>query len=127
MTRDMRGDVINRLGWMGYAVTEADEIGLTFAIYKVTNFIKNECNIHEIPDGLHEIAVDMICGEFLLVKKGSGQLADFDETNAVKQISSGDTTVAYALSDKPVTFDSLIDMLINGGRSQFAAYRRFAW
>jgi hypothetical protein len=123
----MRDDVINRLKSLGYTVTDEDGFGLMFVIDKVTNTVKNECNISEIPDGLYHIAIDMVCGEFLLVKKKSGQLADFDVENAVKQIKEGDTSITYAVADSMNAFDALIEWLINKDRMQFATFRRFKW
>ena len=123
----MREDVIKRLDSLGYTVTDADGFGLIFVIDKVTNTIKNECNVSEIPEGLHQIAVDMICGEFLLAKNRSGQLIGFDTTEAVKQLKSGDTNITYAVADGLTTIESLIDWLLNSGRSQFAAFRRIKW
>ena len=123
----MRDDVIERLKSLGYTVTAEDGFGLMFVIDKVTNIIKNDCNISEIPDGLYHIAVDMVCGEFLLVKKQGGQLADFNAESAIKQISQGDTSITYAVSEGTAGIDGLISLLMNKDRSQFATYRRFKW
>ena len=123
----MRDDVIERLKSLGYTVTDADGFGLVFVIDKVTNTIKNECNVSEIPEGLYHIAVDMVCGEFLLVKKKSGQLADFDAENAIKQIRAGDTSITYAVADSMNAIDVLIEWLLNKNRLQFATFRRFKW
>jgi hypothetical protein len=123
----MYEDVVQRLQSLGYEVLEKDEWLINFAIDKVTWTIKNECNVPEIPDGLHFIAVDMVCGEFLFAIKGSGQLENFDVEAAVKSIKEGDTQITYAISDNSITLDGLIDSLIRTGRSQFVTYRRFVW
>ena len=123
----MYEDVVERLQSLGYTVTNDDEWLIGFTIEKVTWAIKNTCNISQIPEGLKYIAVDMVCGEFLSAKKGSGQLTGFDTEEAVKQIKEGDTTITYAIGDGVITLDDLISHLINYGRSQLITYRRFVW
>ncbi|MDR3090803.1 MAG: hypothetical protein LBU36_01205 [Clostridiales bacterium] len=120
-------DVKNRLGTLGYTVSDADEWLLNFAIDKITWLIRNECNTAEIPEGLHFAAVDMVCGEVLFVKKRSGGLDGLEVPAAVKSIKEGDTAVTYAVSDDGVTLDGFISALKNSGAEQLARYRRFAW
>ena len=123
----LHDDVVKRLESLGYAAPPSDEWVLDFLIEKVTGVIKNECNIDAIPEGLHHTAVDMICGEFLFMKKGSGQLEGFDVEAAVKQINEGDTAITYAVTDSSITLDGLIDFLMNSGKSRFVTFRRFLW
>lgn len=123
----MYDDVMERLASLSYTVEEVDRWLINYIIGKVENTVKNECNIDAIPDGLHQTAVDMACGEFLSAKKGSGQLNDFDVEAAVKQVKEGDTTVTYAVADGVFSLDGLINRLMNHGKSQFATYRRFLW
>ena len=124
-----KGTVIQRLESFGYVADASDDFALLFAMAKVTDTIKNECNVSEIPDGLGQIAVDMVCGEFLAAKKGGGQLAntDLDVEAAIKTISEGDTSITYAVGDGGITLDWLINWLISYGKSQFVTYRRLAW
>ena len=89
----MLEDVKQRLSSFGYEVTEGDTWVLGFIIQKVENYIKNNCNVDIVPEGLHQIAVDMSVGEFLLSKKSTGQLTGFNLEAAIKQIQEGDTTV----------------------------------
>ena len=123
----MNNDVVRRLKSLGYIVVPADNMIVECLIGKVTNTIRNECNVDTIPEGLRHVAVDMVCGEFLLAKKGSGQLDGFDVDAAVKQIHEGDTTITFAVADNSVTIDGLIDFLMNSGKSQFVTYRRMRW
>ena len=123
-------DVKARLKSFGYELKSEDDWVLVFLVEKVTNGINNECNIDGIPEGLYQIAVDMVCGEFLMMKKGSGQLDDTDISTeaAIKSIHEGDTSITYAVSDGAAsTIDGLIDCLMNRGKEQFAAFRRFKW
>jgi len=127
----MLEDVTKRLESFGYEVTEADNWMIEFLIQKIENSIKADCNINTIPEELHEIAVDMVVGEFLLNKKSRGQLEGFDLEAAVKQIHEGDTSVTFAIGDGSKTpeerLDELILYLMNYGKRKFAAYRCIKW
>ena len=134
----MLEDVTARLASFGYIVTDADAWVLDFIIKKVENHIKNDCGVYDsgtltivIPAGLHNIAVDMVVGEFLLSKKSTGQLTGFDLSAAVKQIQEGDTNITYAIGSGDSTpeqrLDILISYLMNHGKGEFASYRCFKW
>jgi hypothetical protein len=126
----MLDDVIERLASFGYTVTEADSWVLTFVIEKVENHIKNSCNISSIPEGLHQMAVDMVVGEFLMGKKASGQLDESEIMNseAVTSIKLGDTQVNFG-DDRTASqqLDSLIAFLMKGYEADLASYRKMAW
>ena len=124
----MLEDVTKRLESFGYEVIEDDTWVLEFIIQKVENYIKSNCNIDAIPEGLHQIAVDMSVGEFLLNKKSTGQLTGIDLEAAIKQIQEGDTTVAFAIDSTPEErLDNLISHLLNYGKGSFASYRCIKW
>jgi hypothetical protein len=127
----MLEDVTKRLASFGYEVTEADTWVLGFIIQKVENYIKDNCNINTIPDELHEIAVDMVVGEFLLNKKSREQLEGFDLEAAIKSIQEGDTSITFAVGDGNKTpeerLDELILYLMNHGKGKFAAHRCIKW
>ena len=127
----MLEDVKQRLSSFGYEVIEDDTWVLEFIIQKVENYIKSNCNIDAIPEGLHQIAVDMSVGEFLLGKKSTGQLTGFDMEAAIKQIQEGDTSVTFAIGDGSKTpeerLDNLISHLLNYGKGSFASYRCIKW
>ena len=127
----MLEDVTARLGSLGYIVSGADSFALGFLIDKVKNEIMRQCNLTEIPAGLHEAAVDMVAGEFLREMKAAGKLVGWDLEAPVKQISEGDTSVSYALGEGSLTpeqrLDALIVQLTTGNEGMFAAYRRITW
>ena len=130
----MRDDIILRLASLGYTFNEEkDGWVIGFIIDKVTNQIKNETNLTQIPEGLYQIAVDMVCGEFLKAKKASGDLDNFDVDLNVALLSKetqGDTSFSWAI-DKTLSAEErlnyLIDHLLNYGKPQFLAFRRFKW
>lgn len=125
--------VKERLQSMGYAVKDSDDITINFAMQKVENTIKNDCNISAIPDGLMHIAIDMVVGEFLMSKKtfAPNDLLNFNLDSAVKQIQEGDTNISFAVGEGSKTdeqrLDNFIDYLLNYGRDEFIIYRRFRW
>ena len=122
-----------RLQSIGYAVKDSDDIAINFAMQKVENTIKNDCNISAIPDGLMNIAIDMVVGEFLMSKKtfAPDDLLNFNLDSAIKQIQEGDTNISFAVGEGSKTdeqrLDSFIDYLLNYGRDEFITYRRFRW
>lgn len=124
----MLEDVTARLASFGYTVTEGDAWMLNFIIAKVENHIKSECNVSAVPEGLHNIAVDMAVGEFLLNKKSMGSLEGFDLSAAVKQIQEGDTNVSFDTSHSPEQrLDALILYLMTYGNGSFSSYRCLTW
>ena len=126
----MNDDVVLRLESLGYAVEESDSWAITFVIDKVKNTIQNACNVQTVPDGLYQVAVDMVCGEFLLAKKGSGALQGFEMDLAqavLKQVQEGDTNVTFGVESSlspEQRLNAAIDYLIHYGKDQFATYRR---
>lgn len=124
-------EVKARLASFGYEVTEVDEWMLNFLVQKVENHIKNIANISTIPEGLGNIAVDMVVGEFLLNKKSIGSLEGFDLEAAIKQIQEGDTSITYAIGEGDLTpeqrLDLLIDYLMNRGKNELLSYRCIKW
>ena len=122
-----------RLRSIGYAVKDSDDIAINFAMQKVENTIKNDCNISAIPDGLMNIAIDMVVGEFLMSKKtfAPNELLNLNLDSAIKQIQEGDTNISFAVGEGSKTdeqrLDGFLDYLLNYGRDEFITYRRFRW
>ena len=125
--------VKTRLQSFGYVLQDGDEVILIFSIEKVTNIIKNDCNVSEIPDGLMNIAVDMAVGEFLTVKKtfSPNDIAGLDLDFAVKQLQEGDKNTVFATGEGSLTaeqrLNNLLNYLLTYGRDEFSCYRRIRW
>lgn len=103
------------LGIKGEDIEKDKYIFNQFIIPKVENHIYNFCNINEIPKELNEIAVDMVCGEYLLNKKQSGQL-DLSETivnQAITGIKEDDFNITYSDVGKSQSAEEKMDSLIN--------------
>lgn len=126
-------DVTDRLASFGYTVTEGDALVLGFIIDKTENHIKNSCNLTSVPEGLYQVEVDMVCGNFLFEKKrvDSDSLTGFDLDAAAKQIHEGDTSITFALGEGSTTpeqrLDSLIAYLQSYGEPELTRYRCMAW
>lgn len=127
----MREKVVVMLTALGVAGA-ADDPLLNIVLNNVQWRIKNLSNLSEIPEGLESLAVSMAVGEYLNMKKCSGQLEGFDlDAAAVKSIQEGDTNITFALGEGSSTpeqrLNSLIDYLINGRIGEIYRYRRLVW
>lgn len=121
--------IIQRLESFGYKYDEnTDTFFLDFAIEKGTNHILNKINCSEIPKGLIQIAIDMICAEFLQLKKGFNQLTDFDFEQIAQSIKLGDTSIQFSDDATPEEkFNSIINHLLSGYEEDFIRYRKMVW
>jgi len=123
-------DVILRLAAFGYTVTEDDSWVLGFIIQKITNHILDYCNVASVPEGLYEIAVDMVTGEFLQGKRASGQLDESSvlTSEAVTSIKLGDTQVSFGSGgSQSEELSSLLSMMTAGHESDLESYRCMRW
>lgn len=126
---DLKEDIKNRLASFGYTLLDTDNWMLDFAIDKVENYIKNTCSITEIPDGLYQVEIDRVCGEFLFSLKSTGNLEGFNFEASIKEIKDLDTTVIYAVGSdsSEKQFDTLVDSLKNCGEKEILSFRRLRW
>ena len=126
----MRDKAVAMLTALGVAVA-ADDPLLDIVISNVQYRVQNETNRKDMPEGLVSVAVYMAVGEYLNMKKVSGQLEGFDLDAAVKSIQEGDTNITFALGEGSSTpeqrLNSLIDYLINGRIGEIYRYRRLVW
>lgn len=126
----MRDQVVALLSALGVTVSAEDSL-VDLIIQNVQFRIMNLTNQKDFPDGLTSIAVYMAAGEYLNMKKCSGQLTEFDLEAAEKQIKEGDTSITFALGEGSMTpeqrLNSLIDWMINGRSAELYRYRRLIW
>lgn len=96
-----------------------------------TQRAKQNLWFRRMPEGLVSVAVYMAVGEYLNMKKVSGQLEGFDLEAAIKQIQEGDTNTVFAIGDGNLTpeqrLNSLIDYLTNGRSRELYRFRKFVW
>ena len=122
--------VLKRLVSFGCTLREDDAWVICFAMQKVENHIKNYCNITSVPDGLFNVAVDVVCGEFLFTKKQTGQLdiGDLDLDDAITSIKEGDTQVNFGSgTSDDEKFSVLLNYLQHNGDGDLICYRKIRW
>lgn len=126
--------VIDRLTQLGYIPNEADTSQLEFELELILDYVTNYCNFHsrtEIPEILDKRIIDRVCAEYLLKKKNSGQLEDFNYEAVIKMIKEGDTQIQYASETESETPESRFDKLVNymerGFDKWLVKWRRLKW
>lgn len=125
-----KDDVILRLKSLGYNIDEGDNVTLEFAVNGTEQYIKNFCNITEIPAELYYVAVDMAAGTLLKTKQATGfnvcENLDF-ESDSIKSITEGDVSITYSESNSAAAkYKALIDSLCNR-ESELLAFRKMRW
>lgn len=120
--------VLKRLDVLGYTVTQDDVWVLCFTAQQVESKVKSSCNTIIVPEGLFFDTVDMVCGEFLFMKKKTGKLVGFDFGTAVKQIQEGDTSMTFVDGlTAEQQFEAVIESLKTKADGQAVSFRRLAW
>lgn len=126
-----RDNVINRLKQLGYEPTDTDNEQIDFELTKFQNYVKNYCNITEIPEIVEPRLIDRVCSDFLYYKKNSGSLEGFNYDTVIKSIKEGDTTLTYAVGqgeDTPENrFDAFVKSLERGFDKWITPHRRLRW
>lgn len=125
-------DVVERLGTLGYNLNEGDITTLELVINGTEQYIKNFCNVSEIPCELHYVAVDMAAGTFLKTKQSIGadvnELIDFN-TGDISSIKEGDITIEFNSGNSSSAvgmFNKLTDRLCNRSE-ELTAFRKMRW
>lgn len=120
-----------RLKQLGYVPTSDDDETIDFELNKTLDYVKNYCNITEIPDILEYRIIDRVCGYFLYYKKNSGSLDGFNYDVVIKSIKEGDTTLTYAVGqgeDTPENrFDAFVKSLERGFDKWITPHRNLRW
>lgn len=124
-------EVVERLAQLGYKTSTEDADQIEFETTKILNYVKNYCNITEIPEILDLRIIDRICADFLYYKKNSGSLEGFNYDVVIKQIKEGDTTISYAVGqgeDTPENrFDAFVKQLERGFDKWLCPWRKIRW
>lgn len=122
--------IINRLESLGYTYDESKDkfVIEEFLMPKVKNHILSMTNQSTIPKECQKIAVDRVCGEFLLAKKNSGQL-NLSIEEALASLTEGDFSISMGNNAQSADskIDALIDYLINSGERDLICQRKLRW
>ena len=122
--------ILKRLDSFGYEPTVDDDFIIGFSVHKVLNKIKNECNVDEVPEGLTDVAVDMVCGEILgtLYRTGKLNLTSLDLDGALASVNVGGASVSFdSNTSNDNKLNTLVSLLLNDGRGELACYRQIRW
>lgn len=122
--------VVDRLVSLGYTPTNEDSWVIAFSTQKTVNHVLNQINHQTVPEGLFEVVVDMICGEFLNSKFMSGQLDldGLDVDGMIQSVTEGDTSVTFsAEGSDEAKLKGLLSWLMNGKEGDLLCYRRMRW
>ena len=126
-----REQVIERLEQLGYVCTQEDNDQIEFELTKILNYVKNYCNITDIPEILDYRIIDRVCADFLYFKNNSGSLKGFNYDAVIKSVKEGDTTLTYAVGqgeDTPENrFDAFVKQLERGFDKWITPHRRLRW
>lgn len=106
--------------------------GISCAIRKTEQDLKNETNRNDVPKGLYFVWSDRVTGEVLKDMGSRGKTPSFlSSDNAVKAVTAGDTRVEFAsasaMTDKQ-KYDVLILKLAESGKGgEVLRYRQLQW
>lgn len=126
---DLKDEIVKRLKSLGYEVVQdKDDFLLEYIFKKVEQDIKNKTNQSEVPDGLHYVLIERICGEFLNGLYSTNLLSETQIDSVVASIKEGDTQVSFDVNSSPqAIFKAYISRMTNYGNDDFAKYRKFVW
>lgn len=104
-----------------------DELQIQFIIAKTEAYIKNYCNINEIPEELEQSEIDMVAIEFLKEKALAGGLDTSSlRADAISSITEGDVTVSYA-SGASISLPNIYGSMKARFESDLIPFRRMRW
>ena len=117
-----------RLGDLGLVPPAEDEALLATLLAGAGRWVLAETGQAELPEALESAVVDRAAGEYLLLRRSAGRLAEFEQEEVVRQISQGDTSITYAVEFGQVSpLDALIARLMTPPETLLREWRRFRW
>ena len=123
---NIKKEVIEYLKIIAPNMTKIENSLIEFKTNKVINKVKNITKNEEIED-LHEIIIEMICGEILLFMKSSGQDIGISVEKEIKSIKEGDTDITFTdTTSKSQELDNLINKLLHEN-FDYSPYSKMGW
>ncbi|MCL2588359.1 MAG: hypothetical protein FWD84_03015 [Oscillospiraceae bacterium] len=117
-----------RLGALGLTPPAEDHTLLETLLAGARRWLIAETGQEALPEPLEAAAVDMAAGEYLVFLQTAGRLEGFDQDQAVRQMSQGDTSITYAVEFGQLSpIDALIEKLVNPPETLLNAWRRIRW
>ena len=127
-SKDIEHGVISKLLKLG--IEEPDNFILENSIEKVKLYIINKSNQKQVPENLRYVWIERVIGEYLvfMLRIGKLEIDALDFGRIAKEISEGDTKVAYdntkTTGDK---FEVYTMYLQTYGEDEIKRYRRLVW
>ena len=128
VSEDIEHGVIAKLLKLG--IEEPDNFILENSIEKVKLYIINKSNQKQVPENLKYVWIERAIGEYLvfMLRIGKLEIDALDFGRIAKEISEGDTKVAYdntkTTGDK---FEVYTMYLQTYGEDEIKRYRRLVW
>lgn len=128
VSKDIEHGVIAKLLKLG--IDEPDNFILENSIEKVKLYIINKSNQKQVPENLKYVWIERVIGEYLLfmLRIGKLEIDALDFGRIAKEISEGDTKVAYdntkTSGDK---FEVYTTYLQTYNEDEIKRYRRLVW
>ena len=128
VSKDIEHGVIDKLLKLG--IDEPDNFILENSIEKVKLYIINKSNQKQVPENLKYIWIERVIGEYLvfMLRIGKLEIDALDFGRIAKEISEGDTKVAYdntkTSGDK---FEVYTTYLQTYNEDEIKRYRRLVW
>ena len=128
VSKDIENGVIDKLLKLG--IDEPDNFILENSIEKVKLYIINKSNQKQVPENLKYVWIERAIGEYLvfMLRIGKLEIDALDFGRIAKEISEGDTKVAYdntkTSGDK---FEVYTTYLQTYNEDEIKRYRRLVW
>ena len=128
VSKDIEHGVIAKLLKLG--IEEPDNFILENSIEKIKLYIINKTNQKQVPENLKYVLIERVIGEYLvfMLRIGKLEIDALDFGRIAKEISEGDTKVAYdntkTTGDK---FEVYTMYLQTYGEDEIKRYRRLVW
>ena len=128
VSKDIEHGVISKLLKLG--IEEPDNFILENSIEKIKLYIINKTNQKQVPENLKYVLIERAIGEYLvfMLRIGKLEIDALDFGRIAKEISEGDTKVAYdntkTTGDK---FEVYTTYLQTYNEDEIKRYRRLVW
>ena len=128
VSKDIEHGVVAKLLKLG--IDEPDNFILENSIEKVKLYIINKSNQKQVPENLKYVWIERVIGEYLvfMLRIGKLEIDALDFGRIAKEISEGDTKVAYdntkTSGDK---FEVYTTYLQTYNEDEIKRYRRLVW
>ena len=128
VSEDIEHGVISKLLKLG--IEEPDKFILENSIEKIKLYIINKTNQKQVPENLKYVLIERVIGEYLvfMLRIGKLEIDALDFGRIAKEISEGDTKVAYdntkTSGDK---FEVYTTYLQTYNEDEIKRYRRLVW